>query len=175
MMTFDGFNELMDRAAERRRLLNAETRTDGELAAHVGGLLDEALNAIWSGASDEDVQRAAAAYGEAAAHPSISRLYRHAGAIDPGDFVVARGLTEDGKTETILGVVEEIDYEQRNDFRPDEDAEDADDYGYTFAIRELATVAGPAPGDDDQVRVWVLETGSPNVLRLPEPTRKNNT
>lgn len=168
--TDDAFDSLRSRIDLRQEQLDADTRTAEQIAADIGALFDTAMNAIWNNASEADIKSACVAFAEAMAHPSSERLMIHAAAVDTGDYVRASGIDEYGLRTHVSGVVEEIDYEERE---YDELGHGAvtDGYGFTFAIRPVIAAGLP---ERPQCLVWVYDAGYPTVLRLPKPTHRTN-
>lgn len=154
---FDNAEEFLaglDAAKRRREFCDADPRTDGQIAAHVGGLLEDVLNAAWYGDAG-GMQHAAEAYTEARRHPSADRLLVDVDEVAEGDFISVTGYDETGGARPAMGVVEHITFTMRDETG-----------GFEFTIRPV----GPAYQQHDAQLVWVPDDEEHTVLRLPTPT-----
>lgn len=147
------FLAAIDGLKRRVEISDADPRTDEQIAAHVGGLLENVLNAVWYG-NDEDMQRAAQGYTEARNHPSADRLLVDVDEVRKGDFISVTGVAEDGGPKPAIGVVEHIRFTMREETG-----------GFEFTIRPV----GPAGGQQDARVVWVPDDEDHRALRLPTP------
>jgi hypothetical protein len=157
-------DEIKD-AEAREALREADRRSVEQVAEEMGQLYQRFLDARWYGTL-EQTRRAAQAFARAMEHPSASRLYVHAAAINIGDYVRAVGFDPHGAPDAATGVVEDVDYTERV----------VDPYGFGepdrhlgFAFTLMPVVRADRRFAVDPADIWVRETGSPEVLRLPVP------
>ena len=149
----------------RRSLRDADPRSAAQLADEIGELYQRFLDAWWYGTA-EQTRRAAEAFARAMEHPSAERLYVHAAAVQVGDYVRAEGYDPFGERDAATGVVDAVEYTERvidqYGF-----GEPASQYGFEFTLMPVVRAdrrAAAEPAD-----VWVVETGSRDVLRLRTP------
>ena len=155
----------LDEAAARRALREADTRSVEQIADAVGELYQRFLDAGWYG-TPQQTRQAAEAFARAMEHPSAERLYVHAATVQVGDYVRAVGYDPDGMRDAATGVVEEVTYTERV-VDPYGFGEPDTHYGFAFTV--MPVVRADRRGSAYPVDIWVRESGSPEVLRLPVP------
>ncbi|MEJ3743147.1 hypothetical protein WEI85_07660 [Actinomycetes bacterium KLBMP 9797] len=157
------FRDWLDEAAARRAMREADTRTAEQIADEIGHLHQRSCDAAWYGTLDQSA-RAGLELLQALQHPSVGRLYVHAAEVRVGDHVRVRGFDADGEPEGATGVVNQIHYtEQVVDLYGFGDYDTH--YGFAFTVMPVVRADWAAEAEE----IWVRETGSPEVLRLPKP------
>ncbi len=159
----DGFLAMLDNAERWRAADAADTRSRDEIADEAGTLFQRFLEAQAYG-TPEQAKQAADAYGKLMVSPAGRRLYIHAAAVEEGDYIRAVGWAPNGKRDAVTGVVDKVRYTERT----------VDQFGYGEPARyygfEFTLTPVPFAGRTTRpYRVWVLESGSPDTLRLPTP------
>jgi hypothetical protein len=157
------FLDWLDQAAARRALREADRRSIEQIADEVGQLYQRFIDAWWYG-SAEQTRHAAQAFARAMEHPSADRLYVHAAAVQVGDYVRAVGFDPFGARDAATGVVEDVTYTERV-VDPYGFGEPDSHYGFAFTVTPVVRADRIAESEE----IWVRETGSPEVLRLPRP------
>ena len=157
------FLNAIHNAAARQAIREADPRSARQIADEMGRLHQRFLDAWWHG-TPEQTRQAARAFARAMEHPSTDQLYVHAASVQVGDYVRAVGYDPYGGRDAATGVIEDIDYTERV----------LDPYGYGqpdirygFAFTLVPVVRADRP--TYPVDIWVWESGSPDVLRLPTP------
>jgi hypothetical protein len=159
------FLDALSEDAARRELRDTDTRSVDQIADEVGQLYQRFLDAWWYCTPDQ-TRQAAEAFARAMEHPAADRLYVHAAAIQVGDYVRAVGYDPDGERDAATGVVEDVAYTERV-VDPYGFGEPDSHYGFAFTL--LPVVRADRRFAAHPVDIWVRETGSPDVLRLPTP------
>lgn len=159
------FLDMLDEAAARQKQLETDSRTVEQVADDMGQLYQRFLDAWWYGTADQ-TRQAANAFARAMEHPAAGRLYAHAAAIQIGDYVRVVGYNPDGVRDAATGVVEDVAYTERV-VDPYRFGEPDTHYGFAFTV--LPVVRADQRFAARAVDIWVLESGSPDVLRLPTP------